>query len=431
MAWTNCSLDGVSMIAPRDIARRNWRQRASKEQGQRLRRWRRSWTASHVVSRLSYRTDVLDHRIEVYNGRAGAGMQSSGHHREGCIEFDHARFRLSSCEGTAKDGFEGRQGCGESSHMLLGSWAAAIITSGRCTTRGHMRAEGGVAACKEAQQQHAEGRPGQACEACSSGGSKDGFCPGALALEAQALRAPTPYSHAHTRFGLRSRVTGRTLGDGIRVLPVAARPTCDRASIHPLLRERAATGSSGRRTWMDALHAPHLAALAAVWCYQRRRPRLRSIRGLAGCCIYLRRRDCQAWHGTAWHRGWQSYGLTHHPGSSHVKPFGPCDCLAFWAPPAGLARLGCLRSRFELRDYPEAKLGALAPLGKRALSPASASRCTNDALLSPLLPLVAEFVVVQYFHSVRAAGRPPSRHLPRRVPVAWPLVASCCVRLSI
>ena len=28
---------------------------------------------------LCYRTDVLDHRIEVYNGRAGAGMQSSGH----------------------------------------------------------------------------------------------------------------------------------------------------------------------------------------------------------------------------------------------------------------------------------------------------------------------------------------------------------------
>jgi len=50
-----------------------------------------------------YRTDVLDHRIEVYNGRAGTGMQSSGQTSGACIEFDHARFRLSSCEGKAKD----------------------------------------------------------------------------------------------------------------------------------------------------------------------------------------------------------------------------------------------------------------------------------------------------------------------------------------
>lgn len=76
VAWTRL-LDGVSqVIAPRAIARDGDGVCARNKGGDcggggdhRQAMW----------SAVCYRTDVLDHRIEVYNGRAGAGWQSSGH----------------------------------------------------------------------------------------------------------------------------------------------------------------------------------------------------------------------------------------------------------------------------------------------------------------------------------------------------------------
>ena len=111
---------------------------------------------------LCYRTDVLDHRIEVYNGRAGAGMGKVQGTSGACIEFDHARFRLSSCEGKAKDylracqGFEGLEVLMRGLHgrrsLDLGvpnAWRARISWSGEDELK---------------QPGSEEGRPGQACE---------------------------------------------------------------------------------------------------------------------------------------------------------------------------------------------------------------------------------------------------------------------------
>jgi hypothetical protein len=83
---------------------------------------------------LCYRTDVLDHRIEVYNGRAGAGMSKVQGTSGACIEFGHARFRLSSCEGKAKDDFRACQGFEglEVPHERI-AWTA-IIKSGLSPT---------------------------------------------------------------------------------------------------------------------------------------------------------------------------------------------------------------------------------------------------------------------------------------------------------
>ena len=57
------------------------------------------WSAA-----FCYRTDVLEHRIEVYNGRAGAGMPRVQGASGACIEFDHARFDVLHGEGKVKDG---------------------------------------------------------------------------------------------------------------------------------------------------------------------------------------------------------------------------------------------------------------------------------------------------------------------------------------
>jgi hypothetical protein len=107
MAQTN-PLDGISMIAPRGIACNSDSVCAKNKESDCGGGGDHGWTAMWLA--VCNRTDVLDHRIEVYNGRAGAGMQSSGQTSGACIEFDHARFRLSSCEGKAKDDVKALQG---------------------------------------------------------------------------------------------------------------------------------------------------------------------------------------------------------------------------------------------------------------------------------------------------------------------------------
>ena len=132
-----------------------------------------------------------------------------------CIEFGHARFRLSSCEGKAKDyfracqGFEGLEvlmrglhGRRSSDLALPNAWRAWIPWSGE----DELQPRGSEAGARRADQ----GRP-----VCTAGQRMAGCCPG--------TRGPGAATSTHTRstrFGLRSRVTRRTLGEGIRWLPV-------------------------------------------------------------------------------------------------------------------------------------------------------------------------------------------------------------------
>jgi hypothetical protein len=129
-----------------------------------------------------YRTDVLDHRIEVYNGRAGTGMQSSGQTSGACIEFDHARFRLSSCEGKAKDDVKALPGsrkfgvahenCMAGDHQI---WESPTHVAAVFVSRG-------IAAL------HRAGGQTRAGSRLVCGGSEDAA---ARALEVQASRPPT------------------------------------------------------------------------------------------------------------------------------------------------------------------------------------------------------------------------------------------------
>lgn len=153
-----------------------------------------------------------------------------------CIEFDHARFRLSSCEGKAKDylracqGFEGLEvlmrglhGRRSSDLALPNAWRAWIPWSGE----DELQPRGSEAGARRADQ----GRP-----VCTAGQRMAGCCPG--------TRGPGAATSTHTRstrFGLRSRVTGRTLGEGIRWLRwVSGWPTSDRA-LRRVLRRRVAS----------------------------------------------------------------------------------------------------------------------------------------------------------------------------------------------
>jgi len=99
-----------------------------------------------------------------------------------CIEFDHARYRLSSCEGKAKDDVRAPPGLEESSNVPVENACAAIIRSGSDSpTHGAVKVSRGAAArCSE--QEGSATRAG-----LSVGGSKDA----ARALEAQAPRPPT------------------------------------------------------------------------------------------------------------------------------------------------------------------------------------------------------------------------------------------------
>lgn len=143
---------------------------------------------------LCYRTDVLDHRIEVYNGRAGAGMGKVQGTSGACIEFDHARFRLSSCEGKAKDdfracqGFEGLEvlmrglhGWRSSDLGLPDAWRAQVLWS-----------------CEEelqaASQEPGARRADQGRLVCAR--RVKGWQDAARAFEAQARRPPPTHAHA-------------------------------------------------------------------------------------------------------------------------------------------------------------------------------------------------------------------------------------------
>lgn len=101
---------------------------------------------------LCYRTDVLDHRIEVYNGRAGAGMCKVQGTSGACIEFAHARFRLSSCEGKAKDYFRACQGFEGLEVLIQGAHGRRSSDLGVCVIIGLARNSRQAAAAAASQE---------------------------------------------------------------------------------------------------------------------------------------------------------------------------------------------------------------------------------------------------------------------------------------
>jgi hypothetical protein len=102
--WTN-HFDGVSLIAPRVIACES-----NNVQGTRAATAEAAAiTDSHVVSRSVTEPTcwITGLKFITVVRELDKGFRA---HRETCIEFDHARFGLSSCEGKTKDAFEGRPG---------------------------------------------------------------------------------------------------------------------------------------------------------------------------------------------------------------------------------------------------------------------------------------------------------------------------------
>jgi hypothetical protein len=143
---------------------------------------------------LCYRTDVLDHRIEVYNGRAGAGMGKVQGTSGACIEFDDARFRLSSCEGKAKDDFRACQGF-EGLEVLIEDCMGGDHQIWLCPTPGARGFPGlaKMSCSSKAARQEPGGQTGAGLRAQRVKGWQDA----ARALEAQARRpAPTHAAHA-------------------------------------------------------------------------------------------------------------------------------------------------------------------------------------------------------------------------------------------
>ena len=158
---------------------------------------------------LCYRSDELDHRIEVYNGRAGAGMAEFRAHRERALSsttHDFAFLHVRAGRRMILERCQGFEGSKVLTRGLHGRRSSDLAEQGMM--HGASRTFSGLtrhSCVREAASQ--EGRPGQACSARRVKGSMVGCCPGT-----RGPGAATTYP----RLGLRSRVTGRALGEGIR-----------------------------------------------------------------------------------------------------------------------------------------------------------------------------------------------------------------------
>lgn len=141
----------------------------------------------------------------------------------------------------------------------------------------------------------------------SRGQTRAGLSAAGQRMAARALKAQAP--RPPTRCGLRSRVTGRTLGECIRELPVAGRPQTEEGG------EYAATGSIGQVPRSSGRASSRLGAVVATMRYGVTNAAVTNARRVAPRAKTEAQakpsragREVHICDGGVWARDWQSCG---------------------------------------------------------------------------------------------------------------------------